>query len=64
MNDEKISRAMSPPTGTEPRPVEGSNLRELKSEDLLRGATEILIRHGREHYRLRSTSKGKLILTK
>lgn len=42
----------------------GRSVRELRSEDLLQGAPEILIRHGHDHYRLRSTSKGKLILTK
>ena len=36
----------------------------IGSEALLRGRNEILIRHGAEIYRLRSTSKGKLILTK
>lgn len=36
----------------------------VSSESLLRGATEILIRHGEEIYRLRATSKGKLLLTK
>lgn len=36
----------------------------VTSESLLRGAREILIRHGVDTYRLRSTSKGKLILTK
>lgn len=36
----------------------------IGSETLLRGRNEILIRHGAEIYRLRSTSKGKLILTK
>ena len=36
----------------------------IPSESLLRGATEILIRHGEEIYRLRATSKGKLLLTK
>lgn len=39
-------------------------VRELASEDLLQGASEICIRHGADRYRLRSTSKGKLILTK
>ena len=36
----------------------------VTSESLFRGAREILIRHGADTYRLRSTSKGKLILTK
>lgn len=36
----------------------------VDSRVLLRSRQEILIRHGTELYRLRSTSKGKLILTK
>tara|TARA_R110002072_G_scaffold43737_17_gene122765 strand:- start:750 stop:944 length:195 start_codon:yes stop_codon:yes gene_type:complete len=42
----------------------GRRVRELTSDELLQGAAEILIRHGQDQYRLRSTSKGKLILTK
>tara|TARA_R110002126_G_scaffold7828_40_gene37962 strand:+ start:1684 stop:1878 length:195 start_codon:yes stop_codon:yes gene_type:complete len=52
------------PASEHPTASLAGGLRELKSEELLRGATEILIRHGRDHYRLRTTSKGKLILTK
>lgn len=36
----------------------------IASTELLRGRNEILIAHRGEHYRLRQTSSGKLILTK
>lgn len=36
----------------------------VESNALLRGAREILIRHGGEVYRLRHTRNDKLILTK
>ena len=36
----------------------------LESTSLLRGAREVLIRHGGEVYRLRHTRNDKLILTK
>lgn len=36
----------------------------LDSQALLHGASEVLIRHGDETYRLRQTQSGKLILTK
>jgi len=36
----------------------------VTSASLFQGGREVLIRHGDEVYRLRSTSKGKLILTK
>lgn len=39
-------------------------VRSVRSEDLLQGGIEVRIRHEGEHYRLRRTSKGKLILTK
>jgi hemin uptake protein HemP len=64
MNDEKRVQASQPFSGAHSQPAAGSTMREFKSEDLLQGAAEILIRHGRDHYRLRATSKGKLILTK
>jgi len=38
--------------------------RSLDSRDLLAGDREVMIRHGDSTYRLRSTNKGKLILTK
>lgn len=36
----------------------------VTSAELLRGEKEIVIAHRGEHYRLRQTSNGKLILTK
>ena len=38
--------------------------RRLSSRDLLAEAQEVIIVHEGEEYRLRCTSKGKLILTK
>lgn len=38
--------------------------REIDSCDLLRGESELLIRHGDELYRLKLTRNGKLILQK
>lgn len=35
-----------------------------RSEELLEGKQEVLIRHGKEIYRLRLTKQGKLILYK
>lgn len=40
------------------------SLRVVTSGELLQGAREILIRHGADHYRLRLTRVGKLILNK
>jgi hemin uptake protein HemP len=39
-------------------------VREVASAELLRGETEVLIRHGDELYRLKLTRNGKLILQK
>lgn len=36
----------------------------VDSRELLRGAREIVIRHGDQEYRLRHTQNDKLILTK
>jgi hemin uptake protein HemP len=40
------------------------DLRRWLSSDLLDGGREAIIAHGRDEYRLRMTSNGKLILTK
>jgi hemin uptake protein HemP len=48
--------------GTAERPA--SRTREITSAELLGSHREIRIRHANEVYRLRVTSKGKLILTK
>lgn len=45
-------------------PVARPPARRLVSTALLDGASEVVIEHGVEQYRLRLTSKGKLILTK
>lgn len=50
----------TPPTSETNRPDD----RVLNSEELLRGQTEVLIRHGEQFYRLRQTRSGKLILQK
>lgn len=63
--NEEIRRENRQPASSDRKDTgRGGALRELRSEDLLQGAPEILIHHGNDHYRLRSTSKGKLILTK
>lgn len=36
----------------------------ISINDLLRGCSELIIEHAEQDYRLRITSKGKLILTK
>lgn len=55
--DPIITAAVSPPRVQDPGHV-------IDSRDLLRGHPEVLIRHGADHYRLRHTRNGKLILTK
>ncbi len=52
-----IAANASPPCVPDPGQV-------IDSRDLLRGHAEVLIRHGTDHYRLRHTRNGKLILTK
>lgn len=41
-----------------------SGPRTVRSEDLMAGATELVITHAGQAYRLRITRNGKLILTK
>jgi len=48
-----------PPTDADP-----ASPRRVNSRALLGGGRELLIQHAGEEYRLRLTSKGKLILTK
>ena len=45
-------------------PSPRTTVRRIASRDLLRGAAEIIVEHEGEQYRLRHTSKGRLILTK
>ncbi len=42
----------------------GPPRRVVRSEDIMKGRSEIAIAHGGEEYRLRVTRNGKLILTK
>jgi hemin uptake protein HemP len=48
-----------------PRAVDtGRGVPRVRAASLFDGARELIIEHGGEEYRLRVTSKGKLILTK
>lgn len=50
---------------SEPPPTPGmSPRREVRVDELLRGARELVIRHGHSEYRRRLTRNDKLILTK
>lgn len=53
----EAARRGSAPAASAPRPA-------VRSDDLFRGAHEIVIVHGDDEYRLRITRAGKLILTK
>lgn len=46
------------------RPTAPIAIRRLTTEALLAGAREVILEHRGEHYRLRVTANGKLILTK
>lgn len=59
--DPAADRHRTIPSTTEPRRPDAA---ELSSQTLLRGRSEVLIRHGDELYRLRQTRNDKLILTK
>lgn len=49
---------------THGRQPDAAGIRTLRSADLFADAREIVIDHCGDRYRLRCTSKGKLILTK
>jgi len=53
-----------PQSATHPPALTPLVQREVDSQDLMRGAREIVIRHGAEAYRLSVTRSGKLILRK
>ena len=61
MHDDSTNSAptQSPAAAT---PVPGLP-RRIRSEDILRGAREIVIEHDGRQYQLRITQNGKLILT-
>ena len=58
----------SEPESPRPQPeredVDGDRPRIVSSDELLQGRREMWIEHQGEMYRLRSTAKGKLYLTK
>lgn len=57
--------AKPPPEGpASPGAPATTAVRRIKIEDLLDGAREMILVHAGQDYRLRITSKGKLILTK
>lgn len=45
-------------------PSPRNTVRRVASHDLLKGADEVIVEHEGDQYRLRHTSKGRLILTK
>ena len=63
MAPEKASPSPQPRDGT--TPVRAASLRaEFDSQDLMRGAREVLIHHAGQVYRLQHTRNDKLILVK
>ena len=66
MSEARSKAVGSLSNGTEtvtPMPVR-RNERTFRSADIFAGTSEVVIEHGGEYYRLRSTRNGKLILTK
>ncbi len=51
------------PAAAVPAPLPNGIEERVRSEDLLRGRTELIIEHNGRAYRLRVTQRGKLILT-
>lgn len=51
-------------TGMQQREQGERTVRRIGSDVLFKGASEVIVSHHGEDYRLRCTSKGKLILTK
>ena len=52
------------PNAPAAHPPSARSVARIASDQLMKGQREIIIRHGREEYRLRVTAAGKLILTK
>jgi len=61
MQDDNATKA--PPGTPESLTSDLAGSRRIRSEDILRGAREIVIDHDGRLYRLRITQNGKLILT-
>jgi len=64
MNDLNKQKMSSPVIARTTQSTNVLAVRRMSSDELLAGQREIVIEHGTEEYRLRITSKGKLILTK
>ena len=58
-NENRSNQHGTPPSGSPQTAAP-----RLSSEDLFHGKRELIIEHSGEEYRLRITSRGKLILTK
>lgn len=68
MNDRPADAHGPPRPGRDAAPSNpapaGASQSRIKSADIFAGAREVVIEHEGDEYRLRLTSKGKLILTK
>ena len=64
MNDSDNEPAIGPQKKGPSEPSRAAERAVFRSEELFRGANEILIEHKGETYRLRCTRLGKLILQK
>ena len=60
----KMTQAPERPDAQSARPEQTQRPRQLASETLFQGATELEILHDGAVYRLRRTGKGKLLLNK
>ncbi len=60
----KAKVSSSPQTTGVSRSGDAPTMPRISSDQLLAGGRELVIEHSGEEYRLRITSKGKLILTK
>ncbi|VAW87396.1 hypothetical protein MNBD_GAMMA18-71 [hydrothermal vent metagenome] len=64
MNDSYKQKELSPLSAGASQSGGAPTMRRMTSDELLAGRKELAIEHSGEEYRLRITSKGKLILTK
>jgi len=65
MNKTEVSSSQAAPQETRlSQSGKASRIQSISSVELLCGRRELIIEHSGEEYRLRITSKGKLILTK
>ena len=63
MRDADRANASRGPASSAPARGDSTPPRRVRSEDLMRGAVELVIEHHGRDYRLRITQNGKLILT-